>query len=102
MSAPKKTAVPPALTIDAVAACNELFGQHPEDVITPIKTATDALDQVYEILKTIEKEALEPSCLYRLKRLADAGATIAFEAAEFSGTEHERMISRLREAGVAP
>ena len=83
-----------------VEACRHLFGEHPENVISPIKSAADALSWLEELFKTIEREALNERNGYRIKHLAEAGAYLAFDIANFAGCQHETMIERLRTAGV--
>lgn len=86
---------------NAVENCRALFGEVPEDVISPIKSAAEALGWLEEIFKTISREALHERNGYRLKRLADAGAYLAFDFHEYAGCRHEEMLGRLRGAGVA-
>lgn len=83
-----------------VEACRSLFGEHPEDVIAPINSASDTLYWLEEIFKTISRDALDASAGYRIKHLAEAGAYLAFDIANFAGCQHETMIERLRTAGV--
>ena len=84
----------------SVEACRSLFGEHPEDVIAPINSASDTLYWLEEIFKTISREALNERNGYRIKHLAEAGAYLAFDIANFAGCQHETMIERLRTAGV--
>lgn len=86
----------------AIELCEELFGEHPEDVISPINGAHDTLIWLEEIFKTISSEALIAGNGYRIKRLAEAGAHLAFDMANSVGCHHETMIDRLRNAGVIP
>ncbi len=82
--------------------CKALFGQYPEDVIGPIKSAADALLWLEEIFTTIKNEALNERKGYRIKRLADAGTYIAQEFSNYAGCEHETMLARLHDAGIIP
>ena len=84
----------------SVTVVKELFGDHPEDVISPIKSAAEVLGWLEEIFITIKKEALEERNGYRIKKLADAGAYIALDMANFAGGQHEAYINRLQVAGV--
>ena len=84
----------------SVEACRSLFGEHPEDVIAPINSASDTLYWLEEIFKTISREALDARAGYRIKHLAEAGAYLAFDIANFTDCQHETMIDRLRNAGV--
>lgn len=80
------------------AACRILFGEHPEDVISPIKCAADALGWLEEILKTIQSEALQERNGHRIRQLAEAGAYLAADMSNYAGCQHETMIARLRSA----
>lgn len=85
-----------------VEACKALFGQYPEDVISPLKSAADALLWLNEICTTIKNEALDERKGYRIKRLADAGAYIAQEFSNYAGCEYETMLDCLNDAGITP
>ena len=61
----------------AVKTCQDLFGEHPEDVISPIKSASDAFDWLEELFNTIKTEALNERNGYRIKHLAEMGAYLA-------------------------
>ncbi len=96
----KSEAVPVKRDAPAVESCRALFGDHPEDVISPINAAAETLIQLEEIFKTISKEALQERNGYRIKRLADAGAYIALDMGNYADCRHEDMTSRLRTAGA--
>ena len=83
------------------AACHRLFGEHPEDVINPMKSAADALCWIDEIFKTIQNEALDGRNGHRIRHLAEAGAYIAADMSNFTSCQHETMINRLRAVDVA-
>lgn len=91
MSAPKDPSV------EAVKA---LFGDHPEDVISPIKSAAETLAQLQEIFATIKKEALIENNGHRLKLLAEAGAYLSVDMCNYAGTQHDEYLSRLIDAGI--
>ena len=82
--------------------CRRAFGAPPEDLFIPLKSASDALNQLYEIFRTISDEALDTKTVagYRIKALADAGAYLAFDVAQFAGCEYERMLDSLIASGV--
>lgn len=86
----------------SIEACRDLFGDHPEDVISPIKSAADAMSWLQEVFRTIEREALNERNGYRIKHLAALGAYLALDMGEFAGGAHERMLDRLRSKGAAP
>ena len=44
---------------EPVEVCRNLFGEHPADVISPIKSAADALSWLEELFRTISKDALD-------------------------------------------
>lgn len=82
----------------SVEACRSLFGEHPEDVITPINSATEALCWLEELFKTIEQEALNERSGYRIKHLAEMGAYLACNMSDFTGSQYETMMGSLRTA----
>jgi hypothetical protein len=84
------------------AACVNLFGAHPEDVVTPIKSAADALGWLEEIFKTIQYEALKERNGHRIQQLAAAGSYLAADMGNYAGCQYETMIERLRKASVVP
>lgn len=82
-------------------AVEALFGDHPEDVISPIKSAAEAFGWIEEILLTIVRDTDGSGrSTLRIKRLADAGAYLACEFSNYTGCEHERLLGRLQAAGV--
>ena len=83
-----------------IEACKSLFGEHPEDVIGPIKSAADALGWLEELFNTIGNEALNERSGHRIKQLAAMGAYVASETSNFSDHIHETLIDRLRTAGI--
>lgn len=85
-----------------VDACRNIFGEHPEDVISPIKSAADALSWLEELFRTIASEALDERNGYRIKHLAEMGAYLALDVGGYADHQHETMIDRLRNAGVIP
>lgn len=82
----------------SIKAVRSLFGAHPEEVISPIKSAADALLWVEEILRTISREAMDERNGCRIKNLADAGAHLASDVGNFAGHAHETMIEHLSTA----
>lgn len=89
------------LTTDQMKdACEKLFGDHPEDVIEPINSAEDALGQLMEIFHTIINEASGNIECLRIKRLAEVGAYLAFDFANYTGSRYETMLERLVEQGI--
>lgn len=84
----------------SVETVKALFGDHPEDVISPIKSAADALDWLKEIFQTIAVDAFDPNAHYRIERLAKAGAHLAVDIGEYAGRSHEDYLDRLIAAGV--
>ena len=97
----KAQAVIASRPVSAVEACEKLLGEHPEDAISPIKSASDALGWLEEIFKTIEKEALHEHNGFRIQSLAEAGAYLASDLSNYTGGRHEAMLARLRAAGAA-
>ena len=85
----------------SIENCINLFGEHPEDVIAPISSASEALLWLEEICKTIAMEPIDPSNTGRAQRLACAGAYLAASVGQFAGNQHETLIDRLRTTGFA-
>ena len=85
----------------SVEIVKELFGDYPEDVIIPIKAASDALGWLEEVFITIEKEALDERNCYRVKKLAELGAYLAANMSDYAGSSHETYIDRLQTIGAA-
>lgn len=85
-----------------MATCKDAFGLLPEDVIAPILCGADAFHWMDEIFKTIKEEAEKngPVSHFRIKHLAEAGAYLAFDYANFLGTQHEDMTEKLATAGI--
>lgn len=84
----------------SIETIRRLFGESPEDVISPINCASDALLQLVEIFNTIRDEALNERNGYRIKYLAAAGSYIAHDMSNYTDCVYESMINRLREAGI--
>ena len=84
----------------SVEICLSLFGEHPEDVISPIRSAADALSWVGELFTIIEREALNERNGFRIKRLAEMGAYLALDIGNYADSQHGAMIDRLRSAGL--
>lgn len=82
------------------AACIDLFGEHPEDVISATKCAADALGWLEVIFTTIKNEALTERNGHRIRQLAEAGAYLAADISNYAGCQHETLTARLRTAGV--
>lgn len=74
----------------------QIFGDYPEDVISPIKSASDALSWLEQLFKTIEKEALDERGGFRIKELAAMGAYLAFDMSNYAGCMHETYTERLK------
>lgn len=79
----------------AIDACRALFGEHPEDVIAPIKCAADALWWLDEIFKTLSREELHERNSIRIKHLSECGSYLANEFANFAGCQHEAIQTRI-------
>lgn len=85
-----------------IDAATRLFGEHPEDVISPIKSASNALAWLDEIFLTIRNESQNSKNGYRIRNLAEAGRYIASEFSSYTSQAHETMLHRLQAAGAAP
>lgn len=81
---------------------NDLFGAMPEDVISPIKSAADALGWIEQILVTIRREVDDPRNRYRVMQLAEAAAYLASDVGNYAGHMHETYLGRLQVSGLAP
>lgn len=72
------------------------------DVIAPTKVAADVCHWLNEIFKTIKEEAEQnwPVSHFRIKYLADAGAYLAFDYANYLGCQYEDRAANLAKAGI--
>jgi hypothetical protein len=86
--------------LEQVAIVKALFDDHPEDVITPINSAAEALTWLEEIFDTIKKEALDGRNGYRIQRLAAAGAYIASDMSDYADLMYKHYLERLQIAGA--
>ena len=87
-------------TEDLVTTIKEAFGQPPEDVLAPAKMAAEGFGWLNEILLSIRREAEGENFSPRIVKLASAGAYIALDLENYCGSEHERMLQKLREGGI--
>lgn len=87
-------------SITNVEAFRRLFGEHPEDVISTIKSASDAMSWLEQLFKTIEREALDEHNGYRIKHLAEMGAYIACDMGNYADSEHEKLLYTLKASGA--
>lgn len=82
-------------------AVRTVFDDMPEDVISPIKSAADALGWIEEILITIQREVDDPRNRIRVRQLAEAAAYLASDVGNYAGHMHETYLGRLQAAGLA-
>ena len=87
-------------TDDLITAVKEAFGQYPEDVLGPIKMADEAFGWLHEVFVSIQREVEDENFAARIVKLASAGAYIALDLENYCGSEHERMLQKLREGGI--
>lgn len=83
-----------------VEATKELFGDHPEDVLIPMASAAESLLWLEELFNVISEKSLDPRNAHTVKRLADAGAYLAEDVADYVESLHETYRDRLKAAGV--
>jgi hypothetical protein len=77
------------------------FGLGAEDVISPIKCASETLGWLEEIFNSIVTEAKKENPMsMRIKQLAEAGSYLAMDFANMSDRRHEEMWGKLQEAGI--
>lgn len=88
-------------SIDREKLCKEMFGEMPEDVISPINSASDALFWLDAIFTAIKKEAEGGCNLIQIRLLAEAGAYLAMDYGNFAGCQHETMLRSLKAQGLA-
>lgn len=81
-------------------AARELFGEHPGDVLQPIKTAAEALDWVEAICTSIRVEAQGKGNLVQIRKLAEAAEYLSLEFSSWASCQYEEMHQRLHDAGV--
>ena len=85
-------------TLLTEASC-QLFGEHPEDVISPIDSAAEALSWLEEIFSVIKQQAESgQASLLQVKRLADAGAYIANNIGGYVEARYRDMSDRIEMA----
>lgn len=77
----------------------QAFANGPEDVISPLKCAADTFMGLHEILNTIRDEAKAQNS-FRIQHLADAGAYLAFDHANYCGCQYEHMAASLGAVGI--
>lgn len=87
--------------IDREKLCKEMFGEMPEDVIYPIKSASNRLLLLNAIFKAIKNEASEENDPSQIKYLAEAGAYLAIDYGYFADNQHETMMLSLKAQGLA-
>lgn len=81
--------------------CKRVFNQLPEDVISPTKSAADALFWLDAIFHSIKDLAEGSRNSFRIQQLAEAGAYIAFDIGNYAGVRHEEMTCSLQAAGLS-
>lgn len=83
-------------------AAREIFGEHPEDVISPMDTAAETLGWLEEIFRVIKEEAdAGKANSERVRRLAEAGAYLASDISNYVDGRYETIRNHLRVAGLA-
>lgn len=87
-------------TTSVVENARAIFGAHPEDVISPIKSTAEALGWLEEIFNTIKNEEIDRPNSGRIKKLAELGAYIALDIGNYADSEHEQRLDFLQKAGV--
>lgn len=81
------TQAPDAIT--AIETARAVFGEHPDDVISPLNTASEALFWLEELFGVIQEEAeRENPRTCRIKRLADMGKYLAFDMGNYVDCRH--------------
>ncbi len=99
MSAKTSTpAVPPAPSF--VAACKEYLGSDPEDLQIALKSGSEALGHLHELLSAIAALTREQGNDGRIKCIAEIGAYYANDICGYLDTEYGEMRHRMREAGL--
>ena len=78
--------------------CKRIFGvAHPLDVIGPMNSASESLFWLEQLFETI---AADPAVTPRIKRLADMGAYISADYANYLDAEHEQMRDTVLKGGA--
>lgn len=100
MSKARTTATASDENMGHVENTRALFGKHPADVISPIRSAAEVLGWIEEIFQVISQEvAVGRMNSVRVKSLADAGAYLASDFGNYVGVEHETMLESFRLSG---
>lgn len=90
---------PEAISLTNV--CQQVFGDHPVDVVSAIGWGEESLGWLEEIFRTIANDALDGRKGYRIKHLAELGAYLALDFSNLSGTQREKYQDNLIASGVA-
>ena len=78
--------------------CKRIFGvEHPMDVLLPIDQASTALFQLESLFEVI---AADPGASNHIKRLAEMGAYLACDFANFCDSQHEQMRNAVKKGGA--
>lgn len=79
----------------------DAFGKYPEDVLTPISSASDVFYWLEAIVGAIRTEAkLQNPNSITIGHLADAAHYLASDFANLYACQHEEMFNNLKQAGL--
>lgn len=81
-------------------ACRLAFGAYPDDVLLPLRSATETFGWLEAIMQAIARAAEDGRPGYSIKALADAGAYLAMDFANVTDCEHGRFRDALIAAGA--
>ncbi len=93
----------PAADVSAalVESSRQLFGRHPEDVISVVETAVSICSQLEAILVAIKKEVSKSDgCLVRAEHLIEAGEYLASDIGNYLDCQREELVESLSSCGI--
>lgn len=87
VATPSSSVAPDAIA--AIEVSRAVFGEHPDDVISPLNTASEALFWLEELFGVIQEEAEKDNPrTYRIKLLADMGKYVALDMGNYVDCRH--------------
>ena len=88
-------------SLSPIGAAKAVFGKHPEEVISLVKTGMDTLNWLGALFNVIQLLKNHPSnhpSSYQIKYLVAMGDYIASDLSNFLDCEHEQMADCLKAA----
>lgn len=80
--------------------CRSAFGNHPEDVISVIRTGSELAFELEALFKAIKADLESNPPRLNAARLCDVGAYLASDIGNYIDCEREAMVENLEKAGI--